>query len=164
MATDWEKLSKLRRDYPKAKFAFSEVTRQRKKQPTNPYLLVIALLCIKIIRALTLFLQAWKADILLQLGSSGADVIQDNLAPILVHRPPITDTRLLVYVYKIIAEATRHHDPKTLGLASVGAPVQKAWENAAKTLKTRKARLDLWSCLFTCAMKEDCWEDVRWVC
>jgi N-terminal acetyltransferase B complex non-catalytic subunit len=40
MALNWDKLSKLRRDYAKPKFAFGEVTRQVKKKPNDPYLLV----------------------------------------------------------------------------------------------------------------------------
>ena len=48
MATDWDKLQKLRRDFPKAKFALDQVSRQRRKQPTNPYLLVKSFSSIKI--------------------------------------------------------------------------------------------------------------------
>jgi N-terminal acetyltransferase B complex non-catalytic subunit len=41
MALNWEKLQKLQRDYPKPKFAEKEITRQLKKKPKDPYLLVM---------------------------------------------------------------------------------------------------------------------------
>jgi N-terminal acetyltransferase B complex non-catalytic subunit len=41
MALNWEKLTKLQRDYPKPKFAVAEVARQLKKKPNDPYLLVM---------------------------------------------------------------------------------------------------------------------------
>lgn len=51
MALNWDKLSKLRRDYAKPKFAFGEVTRQLKKKPNDPYLLV---------KFSTLLLETWR--------------------------------------------------------------------------------------------------------
>jgi hypothetical protein len=57
MATDWDKLQKLKRDHPKAKFASKEISRQRKKQPTNPYLLVTTLPFLKYNMTLTLLFQ-----------------------------------------------------------------------------------------------------------
>ncbi|KAF2710504.1 hypothetical protein K504DRAFT_490616 [Pleomassaria siparia CBS 279.74] len=144
MATDWDKLTKLRREHPKAKFALSEVGRQRKKQPMNPFLMV------------------WHADILLRLERGGEAVIQENLMPILGLRPPITDARLLVYIYQLYAEAQRQRSTKFVPFTTNGRPCQQAWQIAAKSLTTQKAKLAFWSQLFTCAMKECYWEDVRW--
>ena len=98
------------------------------------------------------------------MGTDGATVIRDILTPILNHRPPVTDTRLLVELYKTFAKALRRDALEYTNLLTTGTINQKAWETAAKTLSTRKTRLDVWSTLFTCAMREDCWEDVRWVC
>jgi N-terminal acetyltransferase B complex non-catalytic subunit len=164
MATDWDKLQKLKRDHPKAKFAGKEISRQRKKQPTNPYLLVTTLSFFEYDLTLTLLFQAWQADVSLELGISASWVISKTLFPILESRPPITDTRLLVYVYKTFANALRKEVSGYPNLVTTGPIVLKAWETAAKTLPSRKARLDFWSALFTCALREDCWEDVRWVC
>jgi N-terminal acetyltransferase B complex non-catalytic subunit len=164
MATDWDKLQKLKRDHPKAKFASKEISRQRKKQPTNPYLLVTILPSLEHNLVLTLPFQAWQADVSLELGISASSVISNTLFPVLEFCPPITDTRLLVYVYKTFANALRKEASGYPNLATTGPIVLKAWETAAKTLPSRKARLDFWSALFTSALREDCWEDVRWVC
>ena len=78
--------------------------------------------------------------------------------------PPITDLPFLSYTYKLLAEASRRFDPRSaLTLGSVGDRGLDAWQNAAKSLSSRNARLELWSELFVAAMRQDCWEDVRFV-
>lgn len=54
-------------------------------------------------------------------------------------------------------------DPKTLRGPTAGEGVIKAWQNGAKSLSNRIARLELWNGLFVTAMQEDCWDDVRTV-
>ncbi|KAF2474751.1 uncharacterized protein BDR25DRAFT_111755 [Lindgomyces ingoldianus] len=145
MALNWEKLNKLRRDYPKPKFALAEIGRQLKKRHNDPYLL------------------SWKADIWLQMGIAAPQVLEDILIPLCTRQPPTTDPSLLSYIYFVILEATRIANiPNSSNLSSAGDAALKAWHSAAKSLHSRKARLDLWSKLFVTAMEEDCWEDVRW--
>ncbi|KAF2265685.1 hypothetical protein CC78DRAFT_184270 [Lojkania enalia] len=143
MALNWDKLAKLKRDYPNPKFALSETQRQLKKRKDDPYLL------------------GWQSEVLLSLRTDGKRIL-DNLKSIISHQPPINDRQLLTYTYELLAEATRRYDPSVACLTSIGTEGLKTWQNAAKTLQSRKARLDLWSELFICAMKEDCWEDVRY--
>lgn len=87
--------------------------------------------------------------------------------PILVdicqRQPPTTDLQLLALIYSSVLDATRQVHPDDLTLVSVGAEALKAWQNGAKALPHRKAKLQLWSALFTAAMKEECWEDAKLV-
>ncbi|KAF2740443.1 hypothetical protein EJ04DRAFT_572274 [Polyplosphaeria fusca] len=146
MALNWDKLSKLRTDITKPNFANKEIARQIKKRPKDPYLL------------------AWKADVSLELGNDASVVTRDLLLPLCKQQPPLNDKRLLVYIYGLVLKATRRQglkNPNTLCLSSAGDATWQAWDNAAKSCSNRNARLEVWSALFACAMKEDCWEDVR---
>lgn len=105
--------------------------------------------------------EAWKAHVLL-LHDVDASHVLGILRPLCKRVPPITDLPLLSYMYKDILEATRRSaSPDFQLLPSAGSDVIDSWQSAAKALTSRKARLELWSELFVCAMREDCWEDVR---
>ncbi|KAF2684778.1 hypothetical protein K458DRAFT_26708 [Lentithecium fluviatile CBS 122367] len=143
MAYNWDKLCKAQRDYPKPKYALDTIGKHLKKRPGDPYVL------------------AWKASILLSQDGNTQDIL-NILTPFATRQPPITDLSLLSYSYKLLLEATRRHDFKTsLYLGTVGELGLKIWQNAAKMLSNRTARLELWSELFVAAMRQDCWEDVR---
>lgn len=51
-------------------------------------------------------------------------------------------------------------DPR---VASVQSVFLKPWQGAVKALDRKSDRLEVWDTLFTTAMREDCWEDVRFV-
>ncbi|KAF2645691.1 hypothetical protein P280DRAFT_545626 [Massarina eburnea CBS 473.64] len=144
MAYNWDKLVKAQRDYSsKPKFALEHIARHLKKRPTDPYVL------------------AWKAKVLLQQNSDPAPVLS-ILQALCQRQPPIVDLPLLAEIYSDLLEATRQFDPRLLSPPSVGDLGIKAWQNAAKALPSQKLRLKLWSDLFVIAMREDCWEDVRY--
>ena len=76
--------------------------------------------------------------------------------------PGLTDTRLLSYLYEICAETSRRPSG-AFNISSIGTEFLKPWQNAAKALGRKHDRLELWDALFNAAMREDCWEDVRFV-
>ncbi|KAF2176685.1 hypothetical protein K469DRAFT_722076 [Zopfia rhizophila CBS 207.26] len=143
MAFNWDKLTKLRQNNPRPKYALPECTRQLKKRSNDPYLL------------------AWKAELSLKSGSYGLQVYHEQLVPLCRRVPPISDAELLDYIFNLSIESRRRDDPLSLTLNSGDNYPVEAWEKAAKVLKTPKERLDLWSKFFVCAMKADCWEHVR---
>ncbi|KAJ4344407.1 uncharacterized protein N0V89_012149 [Didymosphaeria variabile] len=143
MAFNWDKFCKAQRDNPRPKFALDAVGKLLKKRPDDPYLLT------------------WKASTLLKFDGR-ADEALSILISICQRQPPITDPNLLPFIYNRILNASRQSDPNCLTLSSVGAEGLKAWQNAAKALPNRKAKLKLWSDLFVVSMKDECWEDVRW--
>jgi N-terminal acetyltransferase B complex non-catalytic subunit len=99
-------------------------------------------------------------------SDAGVAPILDNLTRLCKQQPPIADLHLLAFIYRLIADATRKSfatgtDPLTL--SSAGEPSRQAWDSAAKAVTNRTNKLELWSSLFTCAMRHECWEDVRYV-
>ncbi|KAI4618609.1 hypothetical protein J4E80_005211 [Alternaria sp. BMP 0032] len=137
----WEKLCKAQRDYPKAKFADSFVQKSLKKTPKNPFLL------------------AWKARLCLSLNNVDTDVA--NLVQQAWEQPGVNDIRLLSYLYKILADATRKDQDNNLNISGVGDGNLKVWQRAAKALGRKEDRQDLWSALANVALAEECWEDFR---
>jgi N-terminal acetyltransferase B complex non-catalytic subunit len=103
--------------------------------------------------------QAWKADNYLQVDKL-ADCGQ-TLIELLARKPPITDFTLLGYIYQICIGSLRRREPELAICPTAGYGVQNTWQDAAKSLPSRKARLDLWSSFFVTAMREGCWDDVR---
>lgn len=154
----WDKLAKAQRDYPKPKFANQVVDKALKKQSNNPYLLV-SFVCEDWIDLLK-FGQTWKADILLQLNH---DRPKETLAFVeRAHQQPIMDTELLVYMYETLIAASRlenedHH------ISTIGAEAFATWQATASRMKHKSERVSLWDLLFSTAIQEDCWEDVRLV-
>ncbi|KAF2015993.1 hypothetical protein BU24DRAFT_422309 [Aaosphaeria arxii CBS 175.79] len=141
---DWEQLAKLRREYPKpkVKFGLAEVTRRLKKKPYDPYLL------------------AWRADMLLRLGDAAE--CRKILLSLYERQTPLTDTRLLSYVYEIQVDLSRSFPSNQYLPHTAGEGVIRAWKNAAsRNPLLKKVRLDLWSDFFKCAVKEGCWSDVQ---
>ncbi|KAH4609099.1 hypothetical protein HBH82_069530 [Parastagonospora nodorum] len=136
----WDKLAKAQRDYPKPKFANQVVDKALKKQSNNPYLLT------------------WKADILLQ---PNHDRPKETLAFVQrAHQQPIMDTELLAYMYETFIAASRletedHH------IATMGTEAFATWQATASRMKHKSERASLWDLLFSTAIQEDCWEDVR---
>lgn len=154
----WDKLAKAQRDYPRPKFANQVVDKALKKQSNNPYLLV-SFVCEDCVRLLK-FDQTWKADILLQLNH---DRPKETLAFVeRAHRQPIMDNELLVYMYETFIAASRletedHH------ISTVGTEALATWQATASRMKHKSERASLWDLLFSTAIQEDCWEDVRLV-
>ncbi|KAF1998096.1 hypothetical protein P154DRAFT_524402 [Amniculicola lignicola CBS 123094] len=142
MALDWDRLIKLQRDYPKPKFAEKEVQRQLKKKPLDPYLRI------------------WKADLLLQLGDVSNEV--NTLLDLSLRQQPVTDSRLLAYHYRTCRHAAKIKGSGTISRATAGDQALKAWQDAFSTLQSKAAKLTLLSDLFLCALRESCWDDVRW--
>ncbi|KAL1793372.1 hypothetical protein ACET3X_008354 [Alternaria dauci] len=137
----WEKLCKAQRDYPKPKFADAFVQKSLKKTPQNPFLL------------------AWKARLGLTLNHGHNDVV--NLVQQAWEQPGVNDTRLLSYLYRIIAEATRRDQGLNLNISGVGDGNLKVWQRAAKALGRKEDRQELWSAFGKAALTEECWEDFR---
>lgn len=79
-------------------------------------------------------------------------------------QPGLSDPRLLSYLYKLCAEATRRTQSFGHSAITIGNEWLKPWQSAAKALNRKGDRLDLWNTLFLAAMREDLWEDVRFVC
>jgi hypothetical protein len=88
----------------------------------------------------------------------------DTLDQILGRVTPINDIDLLSYLYKNQVQRLLYYGETTEAPASAGTSVVNLWENAAKTMSTQKAKLELWSALLSIAAREGCWEDVRVVC
>ncbi|KAJ4300904.1 hypothetical protein N0V90_002992 [Kalmusia sp. IMI 367209] len=143
MAFNWDKLCKAQRDYPKPKFALDAIGKLLKKRPNDPYVLT------------------WKTSVLLQHDGRAKEVL-----PILIglcqQQPPITDLPLLSLIYRNLLEASQKVETLHPHQSSVGTEGLKAWQNAAKVLATRRAKMKLWSDLFVTAMRVDCWEDARY--
>lgn len=160
MAFDWDKLSKAQRDYPKPKLALSYIDKLLKKNPGNPYLTVseIAASCDHVANTW----QTWRADVSLRLQSS-PDAVAKTLRDVCQHKSTIIDAQLLEYVYRLIVEATLKSNPKLDQISSAGNEGVKAFQNAAALKTTKKDRKDVWDALFTTAMRQGCWEDVRTV-
>jgi N-terminal acetyltransferase B complex non-catalytic subunit len=78
-----------------------------------------------------------------------------------LHQSPVTDTRLLVYMYETCIESLRRMNDKGLGFNSIGAVALGCWQSTAKNMDRKTDRMALWNTLFRTAMQEDCWEDVR---
>ncbi|KAF1965768.1 hypothetical protein BU23DRAFT_603998 [Bimuria novae-zelandiae CBS 107.79] len=142
MALNWDRFQKFQRENPIPKFALDKASKNLKKNPKDPYLLT------------------WKASALLKL-SGRANEAQTILTGLSQLQPPITDLQLLSFIYSSVLDAIRQQHPGALAQVSVGTEALKAWQNAAKALSRRKAKLDLWSALFVAAMKEECWEDAK---
>lgn len=77
-------------------------------------------------------------------------------------QPGVYDIRLLAYMYKLLAEATRRHTT-TVCISGLGNENSKVWLSAAKSMG-RRERQELWSALGRAAFGEECWEDFRFVC
>lgn len=136
----WDKLCKVQRDYPKAKFADSFVQKSLKKSPKNPFLL------------------AWKADISLQLTQDPKNVVLQIQQA--WQQPGPYDIRLLAYLYRLFAEAMRRSSAANSCISGLGNENSKVWLSASKTLSPQE-RQELWSALGKAAWREECWEDFR---
>ena len=79
-------------------------------------------------------------------------------------QPGLTDTRLLSYIYRLLAEATRRQQDNGLLFSSVGNENEKVWQDSAKALGRKEDKKELWSELGRVALREECWEDFRKVC
>jgi uncharacterized protein HemY len=77
--------------------------------------------------------------------------------------PGVNDIRLLSYLYRTLAEATRKSQGNNLNISGVGDGNLKVWQRAAKTLGRKEDRQELWSALGQVALAEECWEDFRLV-
>jgi N-terminal acetyltransferase B complex non-catalytic subunit len=106
--------------------------------------------------------QTWKADVSLQLQHQ-PETVAKSLRDVCQHKSTLQDEQLLEYVYRLIVEATLRADSKIDKISSVGNEGLKAWQNAAALKTTKKDRKDIWDALFTIAMRQGCWEDVRTV-
>ncbi|KAJ4984456.1 methionyl-tRNA synthetase [Stagonosporopsis vannaccii] len=142
MAFNWDKLSKAQRDYPKPRFALSYIDKLLKKNPGNPYL------------------TTWRADVSLQLQSQ-PEAVTKSLRDVCQNQSTLQDELLLEYAYRLIVEATTRSNPKLDHINTVGNEGLKAWQNAATLKTTKKDRKDMWDALFTTAMRQGCWDDVR---
>lgn len=80
------------------------------------------------------------------------------------NKATLHDELLLEYAYRLIVEATTRSNSKLDHINTVGNEGLKAWQNAASLKSTKKDRKDLWDGLFTTAMRQGCWDDVRTVC
>ena len=72
------------------------------------------------------------------------------------------DTELLAYMYETFIAASRletedHH------IATMGTEAFATWQATASRMKHKSERASLWDLLFSTAIQEDCWEDVRLV-
>jgi N-terminal acetyltransferase B complex non-catalytic subunit len=97
---------------------------------------------------------------MLQLSVSNPEHVVGILEPL--HRSPVSDTELLVYMYQKMIEALRRSDGgKGLRINSVGTVALGCWQLTAKSQASKTDRMKVWDTLFHTAMREDCWEDVR---
>lgn len=94
---------------------------------------------------------------------SQPETVAKSLRDVCQHKSTLEDEQLLEYAYRLIVEATLRSNPKLDHVSSVGNEGVKAWQNAAALKTTKKDRKDLWNALFTTAMRQGCWEDVRTV-
>jgi N-terminal acetyltransferase B complex non-catalytic subunit len=108
------------------------------------------------------FCQAWKADLSLQLTQEPETVVCQLQQA--WKQPGITDIRLLSYIYRLLAEATRRQQDNGQPFSSVGTENEKVWQDAAKALGHKEERKELWSELGRVSLREECWEDFRKVC
>jgi N-terminal acetyltransferase B complex non-catalytic subunit len=99
----------------------------------------------------------------LQLQSQ-PEIVAKSLREVCQHKSTLLDEQLLEYAYRLIVEATLRLNPKLDRISSVGNEGVKAWQSAAALKPTKKDRKDIWDALFTTAMRQGCWEDVRTVC
>jgi N-terminal acetyltransferase B complex non-catalytic subunit len=106
--------------------------------------------------------QAWKADLSLQLNQEPKTVIFQLQQA--WKQPGLTDIRLLSYMYRLLAEATRRQQDNGLLFSSVGNENEKVWQDSAKALGHKEEKKELWSELGRVALREECWEDFRKVC
>jgi N-terminal acetyltransferase B complex non-catalytic subunit len=95
---------------------------------------------------------------------SEPQAVLKSLRDVCQHKSTSQDELLLEYVYRLIVEATIRANPKLDHINSVGNEGIKAWQSAAALKGTKKDRKDLWDALFTTAMRQGCWDDVRTVC
>ncbi|KAJ8107724.1 hypothetical protein OPT61_g8672 [Boeremia exigua] len=142
MAFNWDRLSKAQREYPKPKFALSYIDKLLKKNPGNPYL------------------TTWRADVSLQLQSP-PEAVAKSLRDVCQNKVTLQDELLLEYAYRLIVEATTRSNSKLNHINTVGNEGIKAWQNAAGLKTSKKGRKDVWDALFTTAMRQGCWDDVR---
>jgi N-terminal acetyltransferase B complex non-catalytic subunit len=103
--------------------------------------------------------QAWKADLSLQLNQEPKTVVSQLQQA--WKQPGLTDTRLLSYMYKLLAEATRRQQDNGLLFSSVGNENEKVWQDTAKALGRKEDKKELWSELGRASLREECWEDFR---
>jgi hypothetical protein len=103
--------------------------------------------------------QAWKADLSLQLNQEPKIVV--TLLQQAWKQPGLTDTQLLSYMYRLLAEATRKQQDNGQHFSSVGNENEKVWQDAAKALGRKDERKELWSELGRVSLREECWEDFR---
>lgn len=74
------------------------------------------------------------------------------------------DTELLVYMYRVGIETIRRSQGGlSINLSSIGNLYLGTWQSTAKGMKNKKERMSLWNLLFSTAIQEDCWDDVRYV-
>jgi N-terminal acetyltransferase B complex non-catalytic subunit len=99
----------------------------------------------------------------LQLQSQ-PETVAKSLQGVCQHKATLQDEQLLEYAYRLIVQATLRTNPKLGHVSSVGNEGIKAWQGAASLKTTKKDRKDVWDALFTTAMRQGCWEDVRTVC
>jgi hypothetical protein len=105
--------------------------------------------------------QTWKSDLALQLAFNQTANIVATMAA--VHQQKITDTRLLEYMYNTTVEALRRSEKNGITTASTGVATLSCWQSTAKSMQRKNDRMALWDTLFAAAMREDCWEDARFV-
>jgi N-terminal acetyltransferase B complex non-catalytic subunit len=97
---------------------------------------------------------------MLQLGVPEPEHVVEILEPL--HRSPVSDTELLIYMYQKLIEALRRGDGGNgLRTNTVGKVALGCWQLTAKSQASKTDRMKLWDTLFHTAMREDCWEDVR---
>jgi N-terminal acetyltransferase B complex non-catalytic subunit len=97
---------------------------------------------------------------MLQFGVPEPEDVVAILEPL--HRSPVSDTELLVYMYQKMIEALRRSDGGNgLHTNTVGKVALECWQLTAKSQASKTDRMKVWDTLFHTAMREDCWEDVR---
>lgn len=62
-----------------------------------------------------------------------------------------------------MVKAVRKNNIETSTISGVGDENSKVWLSAAKSID-RRERGELWSALGKAALREECWEDFRFVC
>lgn len=112
---------------------------------------------------LTTINQVWKAEITARTEASPAPQVLAQCQALSKRTPPITDPRLLQLLYDLLVNLNHATSSDPSSINSAGPEAQQFWQNAAKSARSAKERLKLFSSLFAIALKADCWEDVRWV-
>ncbi|OCL12708.1 hypothetical protein AOQ84DRAFT_385922 [Glonium stellatum] len=138
MAFNMDKLEQQREKFTKPKLAIKECNKRLQKQPKDPYLL------------------AWKFELLGKADRDEASAICHNLCN---RTPPITDSRLLWYIYFSTCDAKSFYRES---FNSAGKDLQALWLNAAKTVKRKSEKGHIFHTLFELAARLDCWEDAQW--